>query len=179
MALSFQNNEREKRLGGTSCNQGVLPSRQNAIGGEGRFRWKIARFDHVAGTTDDRRTGPSRLLFGIRDVHFRLKNNVGQWLSKASPFSLKMKVEAFKEGLDSKKSTEIKGPVSWAFAEEFNRLIEEAKKVEPAMAEHLPEFIKFVDTGMGVSRVQHVDYIHIEIKVRQIIGAIRLIDSRA
>ena len=90
---------------------------------------------------------------------------------------LKMKVEAFKEGLDSKKSSEKKGNVSGAFAEEFNRLIEEAKKVEPAMAQHLPELIQFIDSGMGVY-VQHVDYIHIEIKIRQIMGAIRLFNPR-
>jgi hypothetical protein len=90
---------------------------------------------------------------------------------------LKMKVTAFKDALDSKKASEKKGPISWAFAEDINRLIEEARKVEPAMAEHLPELIKFIDQGYGLRSVQHVDYIHVEIMLNRIIGTIGLFET--
>jgi hypothetical protein len=65
----------------------ALADRVPPFGGQGRFSWKIARFDFVAGTTDDRRTRPSLLRFWIKEVHLRRKNNIRNRLSKASPFS--------------------------------------------------------------------------------------------
>jgi hypothetical protein len=91
---------------------------------------------------------------------------------------LKVNVNAFKEVLDSKKAAEKKGAISWAFAEDFNKLLEQAKKAEPAIAEHLPEPIKFIDQGYGMRTVQHVDYLHIEIMITRIIGVIRLFETK-
>ena len=92
---------------------------------------------------------------------------------------LKMKVTAFKEVLDSKKPSEKKGVISYAFGEEFNLLLAEANAVEPAMTNHLPQAIKFIDQGYGITSVQHVDYLHIEIKINQIIGVIKLFGNRS
>ena len=78
-----------------------------------------------------------------------------------------------------KRHLKRKGPISWAFAEDINRLIDEAKKAEPAMAEHLPELIKFIDEGFGIRRVQHIDYIHVEIMLNRIVGTIQLFQKKA
>jgi hypothetical protein len=91
---------------------------------------------------------------------------------------LKVNVTAFKEVLDSTKPAEKKKPVSFAFAEDFNRLLAQAKQTDPAMAEHLPEPIKFFNDGWGTTRVQQVDYIHIEIMLNRIIGVIRLFEVK-
>jgi len=90
---------------------------------------------------------------------------------------LQMKVDAIKDVLQGKKPTEKKGFITRAMADDFNRLLEEAKKAEPQMAEHLPVPIKIGENGWGAIVVQQVDYIHFESMINRLIGTIRLFNK--
>ena len=87
------------------------------------------------------------------------------------------RVSAHKTILTKKDPKDIKGNVSFPFANDFNSLLEEIKKECPEAASHLPRAITFESDRARLAHQSDINFVELEIMVEQVLNVLQTLKS--